>query len=73
MADEEDKVVATQPAPTTKGMPRHKAQLTDEERRIRDALEDDDVLESLKELHADKAKGRLTNGRLAKTGQIKTG
>jgi hypothetical protein len=60
MADEEDKVAAPQPAPTTKDMPRHKAQLTDEERRIQDALEDDDVLESLKELHADKAKGRLT-------------
>ena len=56
MADEQDKVVAKPPAPTTKGMPRHKAQPTDEERRIQDALEDDDVLESLKELHAAKAR-----------------
>jgi len=56
MADEQEKVVAPQPAPTTKGMPRHKGRLTDEERRMQDALEDDDVRESLKELHAHKAK-----------------
>jgi hypothetical protein len=56
MADEQDKVVASQPAPTTKGMPRHKGQLTAEERRLQDVLEDDDVRESLKELHAHKVK-----------------
>ena len=56
MADEQDKVVASQPAPTTKDMPRQKGQPSDEERRIQDALEDDDVRESLKDLHARKAR-----------------
>ncbi|HLG85536.1 MAG TPA: hypothetical protein VKY22_31425 [Bradyrhizobium sp.] len=57
MADEQDKVVAAQPAPTSRGTPGHKGQPSVEERRIQDALEDDDVRESLKELHAQKAKG----------------
>ena len=56
MADEQEKVVAAQPVPSTKGMPRPKGQLTDEERRMQDVLEDDDVREALKELHSQKAK-----------------
>jgi hypothetical protein len=55
MADEQDKAAAPQPAPTN-GMPRHKSQPGDEQRRIQDALEDDDVREALKERHAHKAK-----------------
>ncbi len=62
MADEQEKVVARQPVPTTKGMPRHKGQPTEEERRIQDALEDDDVREALKELHTHKTKSGPGNG-----------
>ena len=58
MADEQDKVqekvIAPQAAPISKRMRQNKT-MTSEERRIRDALEDDDVRESLKELHAHKA------------------
>jgi hypothetical protein len=55
MAHEQEKVVAAQPTSTTKGMPQGKG-VTSEERRIQDVLEDDDVRESLKGLHAQKAK-----------------
>jgi hypothetical protein len=55
MVHEQDKVVAAQPAPTTKEMPPHKG-LTNEKRRVQEALEDDDVRESLRELHAQKGK-----------------
>ncbi len=57
MADEEKKAVASQGAPTPKDRARRKECPTDEERRMQDALEDDDVRESLKELHAQKIKG----------------
>jgi len=56
MAGEQDKVVTAQAAPTAKRSPRDKG-MSSEERRIQDALEDDDVRESLKELHAHKPKG----------------
>lgn len=49
MADKQDEV-ALQPA--TIGKPRTKVGQTAEERRIRDALEDDDVREALKLLRA---------------------
>jgi len=55
MAGEQDKVVAAQTAPTAKRGPRDKG-VSSEERRLQDALEDDEVLESLKELHARKGK-----------------
>ena len=55
MAGEQDKVVAAQAAPTAKRSPREKG-VSSEERRLQDALEDDEVLESLKELHARKGK-----------------
>jgi len=55
MAGEQDKVVAAQAAPTAKRSPRDKG-VSSEERRLQDALEDDEVLESLKELHARKGK-----------------
>ena len=54
MADEQDKAAASQPAPT-KGMPRHRCEPSDEQRRIQDALEDDNVREALKEAHAHKS------------------
>ncbi len=50
MTDKQKDAVALQPA--TKGMPRTKADQTAEERRVQDALEDDDVREALKLLHA---------------------
>ncbi len=55
MADDQEKVVAPKPAAAAKCIPRDKT-LTSEERRIQDALEDDEVRESLKELHAHKAR-----------------
>lgn len=59
MADEQDKVVAPQTVPLPKGMRQDKGMtkgMTTEQRRIQDALEDDDVRESLKELHVHKVK-----------------
>ena len=55
MADKQDRAVAAQAAPIPKGMRQSKS-MSSEERRIQDALEDDEVRESLKELHAKKAK-----------------
>lgn len=73
MADEQEKVAAPQPAPTTKGMLRHKGRLTDEQRRTQDALEDDDVRESLKQLHGKKARAdRPKNGSI-ESGRTKGG
>jgi len=57
MADEKQKAVASQGAPATKAAARRKRSPSDEERRMQDALEDDDVLEALKGLHAGKASG----------------
>jgi len=56
MADEEQKATASQGAQAKKDMARCKDQPTGEDRRMQDALEDDDVRESLRELHAQKAK-----------------
>lgn len=61
MADQdtadEQKAAASQSAPAAKETLKNPLRegLTDEERRIQDALEDDDVRESLKELHAAKS------------------
>ena len=55
MADDLGKLVAVQPTPTAKRIAQDKG-VSSEERRILDALEDDDVKESLKELRAHKGK-----------------
>jgi len=56
MGDEERKAAALQGTPAAKHVAGCNNRPTDEERRRLDALEDDDVRESLKELHAAKAR-----------------
>jgi len=50
MTDRQQNAVALQP--TTKGIPRTSSNQAAEERRVQDALEDDEVREALKLLHA---------------------
>lgn len=56
MADEERKAVAVPGAPTTKAMPHGQDIPSSEQRRMQDALEDDEVREALKKLHEHPAK-----------------
>ena len=52
MADEQEKVVASQPATTAKDNLRSDNKPTAGERRVDYALEDDEVREALKDLHS---------------------
>jgi hypothetical protein len=52
MADKQDKVFSPQPATTAKDIDRSDSKPTAGERRLQDALEDDEVREALKCLHS---------------------
>jgi type II secretory pathway component PulK len=56
MDNEQEKVAATRAAPVPQDTVAEKARAAAEARRLQDVLEDDDVRESLKELHAHKAR-----------------
>jgi hypothetical protein len=52
MADKQEKVVAPQPTTTAKDSLRCDSKPAAGERRLQDALEDDEVREALKDLHS---------------------
>ena len=58
MDNEQEKLAATHAAQAPEGTLAREARAAEEARRLQDMLEDDDVRESLKQLHAHKAKTR---------------
>jgi hypothetical protein len=57
MADKRNGAVEAQRVAATTGNPQVAGETAEAQRRLQDALEDDEVREALKSLHADRQKG----------------